>query len=223
MYKVVIGLRMYIRRKIRARWLFVFAVILAASAVIGYKATAAITELAQVQAKHRVLGIINSVVNSYITEAGDMYNDMLIKDKSETGSIFAVNTDIGKISRLQSEISVRIQEEINKNSEMRVKISLANILGFKAITSGKIGISADIAPVSGVLVKFEDSFTDAGINQTKFTVNLNIKTDIRVILPPLGGSAAVDHTIPVAQIILLGNVPEQYTTISGAGGVVVGQ
>ncbi len=216
-------MRMYIRRKIKARWIFVFAVFIVISAVISYRATNVITEMAQAQAKHRVLAIINSVVNSYITEAGDMYNDMLIKDKSETGSIFAVNTDIGKISRLQSEISVRIQEEINKNSEMRVKVSVANILGFKPITNGRIGISADIAPISGVFVKFEDSFTAAGINQTKFTVNLNIKADIRVILPPFGGTASVDHTIPVAQIILLGKVPEQYTTINGASGVVVGQ
>ncbi len=216
-------MRMYRRQRIKARWLFAGAVTLCAFIILSVKTADMIVELAQIQAKHKTLGIINRVVNEYITEAGDMYNDMLVKDKSAEGNIFAVNTDIGKISRLQSEISVRINDEINRNSKMKVKLSIANILGFKAITEQGIGISAEIKPIAGVFVKFEDSFVSCGINQTKFTVNLNIKAEVRVLINPLRSSVSVDHTIPVAQIILLGDVPQQYTNIEGAGGIVVGQ
>ncbi len=216
-------MRMYQWQKIKKRSIFILAVFGIICAVLCVKGADVILEMAQIQAKHKTLGIINRVVNEYITEAGDMYNDMLVKEKSADGNIFAVNTDIGKISRLQSEISVRINDEINKNSEMKVKISLANIMGFGAITEKGIGISAEIKPVSGIFVKFEDSFTAAGINQTKFTVNLNIKAEIKVLITPLKTSQTVEHTIPVAQIILLGEVPQQYTQIDGANGVVVGQ
>ncbi len=204
-------MRMYQSVKKRTRIYFIISVFIILSVILCVKTADIILNLAQIQANRRALEIINSVVNEYISQAGDMYNDMLVKDKNAEGSIFAVNTDIGKISRLQSEISVRISEAMRQNPEISVKISPANILGFKAVTEGGFRIGASISPISGIFVQFEDSFESAGINQTKFTVNLKIKADVRVRISPLRSTAAVEHTIPVAQIILLGDVPVWYT------------
>lgn len=215
-------MRMYRRQKIKARSIFFVAVLLIICISIGIRCADIMINLAQAQAKAHALKVINSVINEYIAEAGDMYNDMLVRDKSSSGNIFAVNTDIGKISRMQSEISLRINDELENSNGIKVKVSLANILGLHILTDRGITFTARMHPISGVFVNFEDSFSSAGINQTKFTVNLNVKTDLLVLAEPWRGSVTADHTVPVAQIILLGDVPNHYTSANGASGIIVG-
>jgi sporulation protein YunB len=67
-----------------------------------------------------------------------------------------------------------------------------------------------IVPVGAIDVDVMDEFVEAGINQTKHRIFLNIKTDLRVVVPLMSSTVSVSMQVPVTESIIIGPVPEWY-------------
>ena len=60
-------------------------------------------------------------------------------------------------------------------------------------------------------VNEKNYFTDAGINQTKHQIVLNVEVTVRILMPGYTSSVAVDSSLAVAETVIVGSVPDTYT------------
>lgn len=172
------------------------------------------TTVSCAQTKYMATMTINSVASKYLAENEGLYDDIIIKDKDPNGNITAINTDIAKINSLQTQIAESVLKELENSELSYVKLPILNILGLNILSDFGPKIPVKMMPVSNASVRFDDTFVSAGINQTKFCVNLNIEIDLMVLAEPVKNTITVTHTMPVAQIVLLGNVPGSYASIT---------
>ena len=61
---------------------------------------------------------------------------------------------------------------------------------------------------------FESEFRSAGINQTLHRVNLHLTATVRVVLPGESLSLTVEAEAPVAENVIVGDVPGAYTNVA---------
>lgn len=170
-------------------------------------------EIARAQAARITTNTVNKIANQFLSENSDLYSNIIVKDKTPDGNISAINTDIEKINRLQTEMASTILKGLSSSDGITVKIPIGNIIGLPILLNVGPKISYKIAPLSNVHVKFEDSFKTAGINQTQFSVNLLIDTDVIYSLSAYQSKLSLSNTIPVVQLVLIGDIPDNYANI----------
>ena len=170
-------------------------------------------EIARAEATQTTTTTVLDIANKYLSENSALYSDILVKDKSPSGNIAAINTDIEKINLLQTEITTAILDGLSGSDGIKVKIPFGNILGLPILLNFGPNISYKIAPVSNVHVRFEDSFKSAGINQTQFSVNLIIETEVLYSVSAYQNKINISNSLPVVQLLLVGEIPNNYANI----------
>lgn len=171
-------------------------------------------EISRAQATRVTTDTVNEIANRYLSENGNLYSNILVKDISGSGSISSINTDIEKINKLQTEMAGAILKGLTETDEITVKIPFGNILGLPILLNIGPKIEYKLAPVSNVRVRFEDSFKSAGINQTQFSVNLIVDTEVLYALSAYQNIINTTNTIPVVQLVLVGDIPDNYANIT---------
>ena len=201
------------RKKIKLKFFISLLVIFLISVIFLYRFFMVANEITRAEASRITTDTVNEIANRYLSENGDLYSNILVKDISSTGSISSINTDIEKINKLQTEMSGAILKGLSESDDIKVKIPFGNILGLPILLNIGPKIEYNLAPVSNVHVRFEDSFKSAGINQTQFSVNLIVDTEILYAISAYQSTISTTSTIPVVQLVLVGEIPDNYANI----------
>lgn len=149
-------------------------------------------------------------------------SDLVKISSGNTGNVKAVVADGMKISRLKSEIALKIDDYIKHSDADFIKVPLLSF-GDNLILSS-IGPSAKlkIKPTSLVSLDFRDSFSSAGINQTRHTIYLDTYITVNITSAFRKKTEKIHNSVLVADTVIVGDVPEYYglsaaTSITGKG------
>jgi sporulation protein YunB len=71
-----------------------------------------------------------------------------------------------------------------------------------------------LKPMGRVNTEVFDSFEDAGINQTRHKIYLQVITEVQVIVPLITDSIEVITVMPLADTIYIGEVPDTLINLS---------
>ena len=69
--------------------------------------------------------------------------------------------------------------------------------------------------IGRVDVKFKSSFENAGINQTRHRIYLDITTNIKSIIPVCTQDQNCINEIMIAETIIVGDIPQTYYNLEG--------
>ncbi|HHV97900.1 MAG TPA: sporulation protein YunB [Clostridiaceae bacterium] len=184
--------------------LFVIAVKYAEKTVLPYMANVS---------EYRARAVINVIINDVIQNAfssGTSYNELVTISKNEYGEIEAITTNTREINILSSRIATDIQKKLNSKDKIFVKVPLGSLLGKTILYNTGPGIYFYITQNGAVETNFISEFTDAGINQTKHRLLLEIKTDILIKTAFIKNTCNIITTVPIAETIIVGKVPAIY-------------
>ena len=69
------------------------------------------------------------------------------------------------------------------------------------------------APARAVYADYENTFSAAGINQTRHTVSVKITVSSGVYLPGYSAETTIETHIIIAETVIVGDVPDAFTKI----------
>ena len=87
------------------------------------------------------------------------------------------------------------------------------MLGSKLLAHYGPEINLILLPVGTVEVTPRDSFQEAGINQTRHKIYLDLASKIKVVIPFISSTVDIELQVPVADAIIVGEVPETYLNL----------
>ena len=90
---------------------------------------------------------------------------------------------------------------------------LGAALGLTLFAGSGPRIPISIVPVGTVQTDFETEFEACGINQTRHEISLEATTTMRIVIPTGTDTIQVTSTIPIAESIIVGTVPESYVNV----------
>ena len=137
------------------------------------------------------------------------YDYFVDLDYGDDGTVNAVRTNMARINALSSELLSDIVHAAD-GGELSLSIPIGNVLGSSLLLGKGPDIPVDITMLSSSHVDFQNELSDAGINQTKHQIKLEVVIDIDVIMPWKTVSTQVISEILIAETVILGDVPDTY-------------
>ena len=90
---------------------------------------------------------------------------------------------------------------------------MGSITNSKLLSGRGPDIKVRIIPVGSVSTDFSDEFIQAGINQTRHKIYLELKTQVRIIVPLGSDIINVSTRVPITDTIIVGDVPDSYVNV----------
>lgn len=157
--------------------------------------------------------IVTSQVNRCIAEImaqGGYDGDFFVSfEKTESGEITAISSNMARINMLSAEILNRVVDA-TENRTLTVQIPSGNLTGISLLMGRGPNVPVQIIVLTSSRVEFSNSVVTAGINQTKHQINLEVIVDIDILIPWGTESAQVVSEVMIADTVVVGKVPDTY-------------
>ena len=138
------------------------------------------------------------------------YEDLVTVSHDEAGNIASITSNAFQINRIARDTAYMSQENLKKMSEGGIEVPLGALTGIEAWAGFGPRINIKIIPISNVSCRFVSNFADAGINQTKHSIYLEIVADISIVMPSGTSNFASLTEVLICESVLLGKVPDTY-------------
>ena len=152
---------------------------------------------------------INDTISRKFAEEDYDYDYFVNLEYGADGSVTAVQTNMARINALSSELLSDIVHAAD-GGQLSLSIPVGNVLGSSLLLGKGPEIPVDITMLTSSHVDFKNELSDAGINQTKHQIKLDVVVDIDVIMPWQTISTQVVSEILIAETVILGDVPDTY-------------
>lgn len=155
---------------------------------------------------------MNNAILDVIAE-GYTY-DSLIHIRATDSKVYLLQADSARLNMLAADCANAAQERIMQLGEQGVSVPLGTISGIPLFAGKGPRVTMQFTPAGAVTSTFDSEFRSAGINQTLHRINIRLTSTVRVILPGQAHTLSVSAEAPVAESIIVGDVPSAYTNVA---------
>ena len=208
-------------------FLLLFLLALAATTAVlmlEFKLRPLVYSYAEGRANYIASRAVNEAVQEELELQGGIYDHLIFFEKSPDGTrILAVKTDSVAINRFKSAIVDHLSDKMEKQNETMIEIPIGNLLNGELLSGRGPKLSIVLQMVQSAKAEFISQFDQAGINQTRHRLLIEVQTNVTMLLPVGKAIFPVVSQVNLAETILVGEVPESYTDIIDTDGSVADQ
>lgn len=170
-------------------------------------------QMAEVRAVQLATEVINNAVRAKMAEKDMRYQDLVEVHKDSSGKVVLIQANTVKLNQIAAETTLGAQAALIRLREESLYIPLGQVTGVYFLANLGPRIRVGVVPMGTVRAEVSDKFVQAGINQTRHSIYLNYDTDVRIVVPLGSGRAGVATQVPVAESIIVGEVPTTYVSL----------
>lgn len=200
------------RRRRGAFPLLLVMLLFAATCTLSLYLRGLATELAVSTAQDKVVATVNEIIKARMNSAEADYGDLVNLEKDQNGEVCALTTDVVAINKLSSDILVDVVRA-TQDHELVIGIPIGSLTGSTLLLSRGPDIKVKIEILSSSFTGFRSDLSTIGINQTRHQILLELREDITLIMPWRTVNTSVTTEIPVAETIIVGQVPQSYLNL----------
>ena len=152
---------------------------------------------------------VSNIVENEMRLLGPDGGKFVSFEKDGDGQISAIVTDTSRVNILSAELLNAIVEASDRG-DLDLSIPFGNLLGISFFLGRGPPVPVKITMLTSSRVDFRNVLTDAGINQTKHQLLLEVCVDADVLLPWEIRSTQIVTEVLVAETIIVGRVPQTY-------------
>ncbi len=176
---------------------------------------AAILKIAEVEVVQLATQAIYESVQQEIWDHNLQYQDFVQIHKDNQGRVVFMQANTVKVTRLAAEITLAAQRSLQQLKGQTLSLPLGVLTGTQLLANKGPRIKVTLAPMGTVQVNVRDKFEPAGINQTRHRIWLDFDTRVRIVIPTMAAQAEIPTQVPLAESIIVGEVPDTFVNISG--------
>lgn len=171
--------------------------------------------LAMAEAQARVLAVqaMNDAVFEVMREGG-VYSDLMHVVLDGEGRVSMMQANTARMNELATQAALAVQKNLDAIAEAGVEIPLGAAFGSRLLAGSGPIVHVRVVPVGAVSTEFVSEFTAAGINQTRHRIFLQMDATVQMVIPTGTQTAAVSAHVPVAESIIVGEVPDSFVDVA---------
>jgi len=159
----------------------------------------------------------NEAVYEYMEDV--KYEDLINLEKNISGKVTAITANVTQINKLANTVSSNIQNKLENNRESEIILPLSEMFGIRVIGANGPKIKVETIVDGNVDVSFKSSFEQAGINQTKHTLYVQISTNVITVAPLFVSEEKYVNDIIIAETVIVSDIPSSYYEVNGVEGI----
>lgn len=156
---------------------------------------------------------ITAAIDSAVAEQALSYSDLITLERSEDGDIVALTSNMAKANLLRAQLLEVALSALEDLETVDMKIPWGVISGWDVLSVLGSGVTVRIVYTGTASAEFQNSFTEAGINQTRHQIFFAVEADLLILLPGRQIHTTVTTQVCVAETILVGKVPDTYLSL----------
>ncbi|MGB9831055.1 MAG: sporulation protein YunB [Fervidicoccus fontis] len=172
-----------------------------------------IREIAEAKARWAATEAVNRAIRERIANSVD-YHELISVQKDSSGRIVLMQPNIVRINQLASDTTLAINEALKDLANQEFYIPVGQVLGSQLLANYGPRISVSIYPVGTVKANVFDRFEEAGINQTRHRLYLDIVSQVKVVVPLITSNVKVSEQVPITDTVIVGQVPDFYVNFN---------
>lgn len=186
---------------------------------VSFKPT--ITEVAEVKATLLATEAINKAIYEGVVSQVN-YQDLIQIHKNNNNEITTMQVNTIGIRKIQAETTLEIQKILEELSAEGFKIPMGQVLGSRLLAAYGPQVSVKLIPMGTVKVNIIDRFDEAGINQVRHLIYLDIESNVQIVVPLFESKTEVATRVPIAETIIVGPVPDTVISLDLGSGFLQG-
>ncbi len=171
-----------------------------------------ILAVARANAEQSAVRAIQDAVNEKVAKSVE-YKDLIFIRTDNRGRVVLMQANTIKINSLAADTVLDIQKSLSKLEGKVIPIPVGQVLKSQLLAAYGPKIKVTLVPIGTVKVKVVDDFQQAGINQTRHRLYLNIYGKVKIIIPLTSDYVEVASQVPIAETIIVGEVPQTYLNL----------
>ena len=219
------GLRAY--RRLRLRPLYRILALLLALIVLTIacfvRCRTVVYEYAKSNAAWTAEKTTNEVVSRVIESKKTVCRELISVEYNDEQILSNVLVDSAGITELKTAASVAVMDALSDATSVTVSIPLGTFLGLDWLSGWGPMITVPMSATQSVFTTISSSLADVGINQTAYRVNIRVQVNLWIVTPAGYVSVTVENEYPVAEMVLLGKVPDNLTEVYGDSQDTIGE
>ncbi len=195
------------------RWLIVVLVIFLGFTVCLVRARPIIIAYAKSHAKALMISAFDDAVKTAITSLNYTYGDMAVITRLSDNTVSSIEIDYQKLNILRTEISRIISEKASEKSDNVLNIPIGTLLGSEYTAGYGPVIKFKMKYMQMPILDFQSKFTSAGINSIFHQIIIRANLSVEIIMLGSDRAFSVGLSTIVAQTVISGAVPENFTNV----------
>lgn len=209
------------RNPTSGRGLIVLLIITAVALLLTYAVNAKlnpiITQAALSLVENVATRAINEAVYEKIEEGSIDYDKLIYFEKNTSGEITALKTNMSEVNKVKTSLTNLVMERISDTNVSELSIPLGNILSSDFFSGRGPSIPIKIVSINTANANFSNQFSEAGINQTRHQIYMTLEVNVTILLSGRTSSTTVSSEVCIAETIIVGSVPQNYTYFDTTG------
>lgn len=170
-------------------------------------------DMAYATAHSIALETVNRAAQQVVGD-GIAYDQLMDVQTDSGGRVAMLRANTMRMNQIATQTAIMAQEELNSIENQMVDVPLGAALGIRFLGGFGPRLSVQIVPIGAVSTHFETEFETAGINQTRHKIFLTLETSVSLIVPADSRMVQVTSTVPIAESIIVGQVPDSFVDVS---------
>ena len=142
------------------------------------------------------------------------YEDLIVTQMDAQGLVSMLRANTMRMNEIATKTALLAEKELNSIENQYINIPMGAALGIRFLAGYGPRIPVQILPIGAVQTNFDTEFVSAGINQTRHKIFLSLRTTVSLIIPTGSQLVEVNSTVPIAESIIVGEVPDSFVDVS---------
>lgn len=169
--------------------------------------------MATAKVKNSVTQTLDGAIADQLEVRSLQYGDLITMEKDSSGRVTALTSNMAVLNELRTGILGEVVTAVDGLDRSTLAIPAGNLTGINFLSGRGFALPIDVVAVGSAQAEFQNQFTDAGINQTRHQIVLEVTVTVEILLPKDTIRSDVSTQVPVAETIIVGTVPETYLQV----------
>ncbi len=170
-------------------------------------------------ARRSAMVAVHSGVERVLADENASYGQFVTVLRNEEGRVMSAETDVSAVNRLKAAVSTEVMRQLSTNEVQTVSIPLGSLIGGSFFTGRGPFLKLDVHTYGTVITTLSGEFTDAGINQVKHSLYLDLQVLMTAALPMERAAVELETRFLVCETVFVGEVPETVLQMDFGGAV----
>ena len=213
-------------RRCRRRVSVVLIVVLCVLGLIGLmflRCRPVMTAFAESQAVWAATKIANQVAADVLQEYAESCADTIIVSYDGSQKLSSVRTDTAAVNTVRTQMTERVITAMEQFSSLSVALPMGTLTGWDWFSGFGPLLTFPVSFTATVWSDVSSSLVAEGINQSIYQVLIHLEISLYVVSPAGRSTVGTRVSYPMAETVLLGEVPDNLTEVYGDDQSVLGQ
>ena len=182
-----------------------------------------LTAFSESQAVWTATKIANRTVEDVLNQYADVCQNMIKVSYTETAQLSSVIPDTTAINKVRTAITEGAIREMESFTSLSVSVPIGTFLGADWLSGWGPLLTFPISFTATVISDVSSSLEAVGINQSTYRVLVHLDIHLYVVTPGGRSTVGTQVSYPMAEVVLLGEVPNNLTEVYGDDQTLLGK